>query len=361
MAFGGRPRLSQMKLATPTALWEYEKLPPLGLRVLASLYRLGWWLYEGSYRWGMRQRVQVPVPVIGVGSLWVGGVSKTPLTIALAQRLQQCGKRVAILAHGYGGTRYRMVTLIEPYESADPRLVGDETAEIRDALPAVPIAVGKWRVATARRAIARWRPDLLLLDDGFQHLPLARAMDLVVLPAVRPLGNGYCLPAGPLREPPEGLRRADGVVLIHSADDSSPIVSSGADLEAGRGIPVATYHAVVKPFALRALHGSDSLPLETLIGTPLHLITGVARPERFLRMAQSLGYSVEALHSFPDHHHFTEADLGGLSQRTLLMTAKDAVKLRTLLPPQAKAYVLYLTAEIEEALVEAILRRIGDG
>lgn len=351
-----------MKHTTPPVLWEDAQPPPLGLRMLSSLYRLGWRLYEGGYRWGVRKRVQVPVPVVGVGTLWVGGVSKTPLTIALAQRLQQHGKRVAVLAHGYGGTRYRSVTLIEPYESADPRLVGDETAEIREALPDVPIAVGKWRVATARSAVARWQPDLLLLDDGFQHLPLARTVDLVVLPADRPFGNGYCLPAGPLREPPEGLRRADGVVLVRYANSLSTPSSSvvpDADLEAGKGIPVATYWATVKPFALRALHGSEPLPLETLVGIPLQLITSIARPERFLQMAQSLGYTVEALRAFPDHHPFSEADLQGLSQQTLLMTAKDAVKLRALLPAHARAYVLYLTAEIEDALVEAILHRVG--
>jgi tetraacyldisaccharide-1-P 4'-kinase len=156
----------------------------------------------------------MPVPVIGVGSLWAGGVGKTPVTIAVARLLQESGVRVAVLTHGYGGSRHRTGALVDPLQHPDPAEVGDEAAELRLALPDVPIAVGKRRVRMAHAAMARWSPDALVLDDGFQHLPLARALDLVLLPAESPLGNGFCLPAGPLREPPEGVRRAGGVVWV---------------------------------------------------------------------------------------------------------------------------------------------------
>ncbi len=349
MAFRGGTRILEMSF-TPSPL------PSLPLRALSSLYRLGWWLYEGSYRWGWRKRVQVSVPVVGIGSLWVGGVSKTPLTIAIAKRLSEQGKRIAVLAHGYGGTRYRQVTLLEPYETADPREVGDETAEIRCVLPEIPIAVGKWRVATAQSAMARWQPDLLVLDDGFQHLPLARTVDLVVLPAECAFSNGYCLPAGPLREPPIGLHRADGVIFIQQEEPTPPL-----PLPEGLGVRVKlpTFSATIKPLALRPLHAPDLLPLDTLQSTPLRLITAIARPERFLKMVAQLGYRVEAVHTYPDHYHFKPADLRPLGDYPLLMTAKDAVKLRLLLPQEVPAYVLLIGAEVEDVLIEFILQRIG--
>jgi tetraacyldisaccharide 4'-kinase len=195
---------------------QWRSSPPVWLRGLARLYTLGWRAYAGIYALGLKRRARMPVPVIGVGSLWAGGVGKTPVTIAVARLLQESGVRVAVLTHGYGGSRYRTGALIDPLQHPDPTEVGDEAAELRLALPNVPIAVGKQRVQMAHAAIARWSPDALVLDDGFQHLPLARALDLVLLPAESPLGNGFCLPAGPLREPPEGVRRARGVVWVRS-------------------------------------------------------------------------------------------------------------------------------------------------
>jgi tetraacyldisaccharide 4'-kinase len=329
------------------------------------LYALGWRVYEGAYRLGLKRRVRMPVPVIGVGSLWAGGVGKTPITIAIARLLQESGRRVAVLTHGYSGSRYRETTLIEPYEYPDPAAVGDEAAELRLALPDIPIAVGKWRVRTAQAALARWSPDVLVLDDGFQHLPLARTLDLVLLPAESPLGNGYCLPAGPLREPPSGLRRADGIVIVevcpHSPAPSPARGRGGAGSDedttsqpklGAEGIP--TYYVSIIPTALLHLPTGDRLPLNALQNRSLSLLCGIARPERFIQTAHSLGYIIEHTHTYPDHHAYTPNELGFLAGKTVLTTAKDAVKLRTLLPSDCDAYALLLEAPLDEALTQRL-------
>lgn len=319
------------------------------------MYAFGWRIYEGAYRAGLKRRVRIPVPVVGVGSLWAGGVGKTPVTIAIARLLHESGRRVAVLTHGYGGSRYRETTLVEPYEEPNPAVVGDEAAELRLALPEIPIAVGKWRVRTAEAALACWSPEVLVLDDGFQHLPLARTLDLVLLPAESPLGNGYCLPAGPLREPPSGLRRAGGVVMVGSCSPPHPFGEGGSSLPlyfGGEAKPI--YHAFIAPTALLDLRTGARLPLDALQNRPLQLLCGIARPERFVQTAQSLGYIIERVHTYRDHHTYTPEELRCLSGKTALTTAKDAVKLRTMLPHDGDAYALLLEAHLDEAITQRL-------
>lgn len=340
---------------TGAARWErvWQSPPPLWLRGLAHLYALGWHAYAGVYRLGLKRRAVMPVPVIGVGSLWAGGVGKTPLTIAMTRALQEAGARVVVLTHGYGGSGYRAGTLIDPAQHPDPAVVGDEAAELRLALPEVPLAVGKWRVRMAQAAIERWAPDALVLDDGFQHLPLARTLDWVLLPAESPLGNGYCVPAGPLREPPDGVRRASGVVWVRWADTASAQTMVGEGQ--GLSVPVPTYTAMIAPTALLHVSTGERLPLSALQGRPLTLVCGIARPQRFLQTVQAQGYWVEATRLFPDHHAYTQGDLRPLTGKTMLTTLKDAVKLRTQLPEGCDAYALLIEAQLDDALHSRLL------
>ena len=338
---------------------QWRSSPPVWLRGLAGLYALGWRAYAGVYALGLKRRTEMPVPVIGVGSLWAGGVGKTPVTIAVARLLQESGVRVAVLTHGYGGSRYHTGALVDPLQHPDPAEVGDEAAELRLTLPNVPIAVGKQRAQTAHAAIARWSPDALVLDDGFQHLPLARALDLVLLPAESPLGNGFCLPAGPLREPPEGVRRAGGVVWVRSENESQ-LWSAEAELApnaeaALQHSKIATYTATIAPTALLRLATGERLPLDALRGQPLTIVCGIARPKRFLQMANLLGYTVAEAHAFPDHHAYTPDELYKFSGKTLLTTLKDAVKLRGRLPDDCDAYALLIEAHLDDALRDRIL------
>ena len=338
---------------------QWRSSPPVWLRGLSRLYALGWRAYAGVYALGLKRREPIPVPVIGIGSLWAGGVGKTPVTIAVARLLHGAGVRVAILTHGYGGSRYRTGALVDPKQYPDPAEVGDEAAELRLALPDAPLAVGKWRVRMAHAAMERWSPDALVLDDGFQHLPLARALDLVLLPAESPLGNGYCLPAGPLRETPEGVRRAGGVVWVRSENESQ-LWSAEAELPpnaetALQHSKIATYTATIAPTALMRLATGERLPLHALQGQPLTIVCGIARPQRFLQTAHRLGYTAAETHLFPDHHPYTPDDLRMLAGKTVLTTLKDAVKLRGRFPDDGDAYALLIEAQLDDALRRRIL------
>ena len=341
--------------------WEdlWRSPPPVWLRGLSRLYALGWRAYAGVYALGLKRREPIPVPVIGIGSLWAGGVGKTPVTIAVARLLHAAGVRVAILTHGYGGSRYRTGALVDPKQYPDPAEVGDEAAELRLALPDAPLALGKWRVRMAHAAMERWSLDALVLDDGFQHLLLARALDLVLLPAESPWGNGYCLPAGPLREPPEGVRRAGGVVWVRSENESQ-LWSAEAELPpnaeaALQHSKIATYTAIIAPTALMRLATGERLPLHALQGQPLTIVCGIARPQRFLQTAHRLGYTAAETHLFPDHHPYTPDDLRMLAGKTVLTTLKDAVKLRGRFPDDGDAYALLIEAQLDDALRRRIL------
>jgi tetraacyldisaccharide 4'-kinase len=330
-------------------LWECQR-PPWWLRALAQLYVLGWRGYERLYRWGLKRRAQLPLPVIGVGSVQVGGAGKTPIAIALTQWLRNSGWRVAVLCSGYGGRRFNDITLLEPGTSPDPREVGDEAVELFLALRDVPVGVGRRRVAVARAALERWRPDVLVLDDGFQHLPLARTVDLVVLPAERPFGNGYCLPAGPLREPPDGLQRADAILLTRTAN-SVPQTDA-----LPRAIP--SFEVLIEPEGLEALATGERLPLDALRGQAVVAVSGIARAHRFLQTLERLGMQVAESRTFPDHHPFERETWEWARGKTLIITAKDAPKLRGRLPAECQAYVLRIRAQIEPDFYQWLLAHL---
>jgi len=332
----------------------WERQPPPLLRGLAWLYASVWRVYERLYRWGFKRRVRLPVPIVGVGSLLVGGAGKTPVAIAIARLLHESGRRVAVLCSGYGGRRFNTVTLLEPGTAPDPLEVGDEPVEVLNALREVPVAVGRRRVAAAHAALARWQPDALVLDDGFQHLPLARTVDLVVLPAERPLGNGYCLPAGPLREPPPGLQRADALLLTRLPDPHAMDTQTHKQTPAEMSrLPL--FEAVIEPEGLEELATGQQVPPDTLYGQEVIAVAGIARAHRFIQMAAQLGIRVGETRLFPDHYRFERENWQWTHNRTLLTTPKDAPKLRTRLPTECHAYVLRIRARLEPAFCNWLL------
>ncbi|GBC93642.1 Tetraacyldisaccharide 4'-kinase [bacterium HR15] len=335
----------------------WDRQPPPLLRGLAWLYANGWRIYEHLYHWGIKRRVRLPVPIVGVGSLLVGGAGKTPVAIAIARQLHESGRHVAVLCSGYSGRRFNTITLLEPGETPDPIEVGDEPVEILNALREVPIAVGRRRVAVAQAALARWQPEVLVLDDGFQHLPLARTVDLVVLPAVRPFGNGYCLPAGPLREPPAGLQRADAILQTRYTYRQEVEPPSLACV-AARANHLPLFEAMIEPEGLEDLATGQLLPPDALYGHEVVAIAGIARAYRFLQTAEQLGIRVVETRLFPDHYPFEREDWGWARARTLLTTAKDATKLRARLPAECRAYALRIHARLEPAFCNWLLERL---
>jgi tetraacyldisaccharide 4'-kinase len=285
------------------------------------------------YDAGILPATRAEVPVLSVGNLAVGGAGKTPVVLAIAGRLLAAGRRPAVLSRGYGASRTddRVVSdgervLLDAAEG------GDEPVLLARRLPGLRVLCGADRGALAGKAVALGA-DLLLLDDGFQHRRLRRDLDVVVLDAGNPWGNGHCLPRGPNREPPSALRRAGLVWLGHADRASAAALEQLRELArtcTGRA-PVESRHA---PRDLVDGRLAGRFPLDELAGRRVGLLTGVAHPGSVQRTVEGLGASVVQQFAFPDHHRFTEREVADALAATsragaslLLTTEKDAVRL----------------------------------
>ncbi|MEJ2761198.1 MAG: tetraacyldisaccharide 4'-kinase [Gammaproteobacteria bacterium] len=274
-------------------------LAPLGW-AYAGLTRLRWL----AYTVGMLPVQRVPVPVIIIGNITVGGTGKTPLTIWLANHLRSLGHRPGIISRGYGGARGKRPQQVRP--DSNPYLVGDEPV-LMARRTGCPVAVSPRRYVAARELLEHTDCDVLLCDDGLQHLSLGRDLEIAVVDGDRRFGNGRCLPAGPLREP---VRRLKSVAMV---------VCSGR--------PGRNEYAMEYDYGdLRSLTGPErTLPLESLRGQRVHAVAGIGNPARFFSYLR--GFDLRVLrHEFPDHHRYTAGDLDFEEKLPLVMTEKDAVK-----------------------------------
>lgn len=334
-----------MLLATPR-FWYGRRLSWQAL----LLWPLAW-IYGRVVLWQQRHipAQRLPVPVISVGNITLGGTGKTPLVIALARELRGRGYRVAVLLRGYGAKRQKPVQVRDGL-AADQ--VGDEALELHRALPEVPIWVGRDRCAAGRAAIAAGA-DLLLLDDGLQHWPLARDCDISVLAAEHGLGNGWVFPAGPLREPRHQLGRADLLVLL-GADAAAPGSNPGQP-PSGGGWP---RH---KPWF--RLASWVSVP-EALRTEPLFAFCGIGLPGKFFRALRVAGLQLVGTEAFPDHHPYAQAQMEQLQRRarahgaTLVTTRKDWQRLALPWREQVVAVPLELDHPTVVALASAALIRV---
>ncbi len=345
---------------TPTAS---DRLLGLPLLAAEGLFRAGVALRGALLDAGLLGAATAAVPVVSIGNLAVGGAGKTPVTLAVAGRLRAAGRRPAILSRGYGAERgdERVVADGEGVRLGAAE-GGDEPVLMARRLPGCPVLCGPDRARLAGRA-ADLGADVLLLDDGFQHRRLRRDLDVVVLDAGNPFGNGHCLPYGPNREPLAALRRA-GLVWLTHADRAGP-----AALERLRALardatgrdPVESRHA---PRDLADAALDRSFPLSRLAGRRVGLLTGVARPASVRRSVEELGAAVVAESSFPDHHRFDRDEVDGALRASLeagaevvVTTEKDAVRLPEACRAEDRLRVLRIDAVVtrgEELLAEAL-------
>jgi len=271
---------------------------------------------------GRRSILRLTRPVISVGNITVGGTGKTPMAVYLAERLAAAGIRPAIVSRGYAGgweTRGGVVSDGNGW-IADPTDSGDEPAMMARRLPTVPVIVGQDRVSGGRLAIDRFDPDVVLLDDGFQHRRLHRDLDILLLDARRPVGNGRLLPRGPLREPVHALGRAHAIVLTH-ADE--PQTHPSADWTRWLQPSTPMFRAVhrpvlvgVNPAHTAALHpqapDSPQGRCKPMAGANGFLVTGVADNRAVQLTLAALGGRIAGHRSFPDHHTFSRADMASV-------------------------------------------------
>ncbi len=330
--------------------WWYR--PGLAL-VLWPLLPLSWLfgllvaLRRALFRHGLLRSHRLPVPVIVIGNLTVGGSGKTPLVLWLVRCLQASGWRPGIISRGYGGS----VEQVQPVLSDSAcSVVGDEPLLLHRR-SGVPVFVGRDRVAAGQALLAAHPEcDVIVADDGLQHYRLQRSVELVVFDG-RGAGNAWLLPAGPLREP---LRRLSGATAI--VWNGSP---EQALLRAARRLPQFDMRLVGRRF-VAASGGTRGCDADTLRDRKLYALAGIGDPRRFFLQLKALGLDFEE-HPFPDHHPFRVADLAFAHDGVLLMTEKDAVKCASMLT--GEAWVLPVEAVISAApghagLFETILEKL---
>ncbi len=247
------------------------------------------------------QQQKFAVPIIVVGNLTVGGVGKTPLVVALAQQLQRRGLRVGIVSRGYGAsvTQFPHEVLVDEtavFVGDEPLLLAQKTG--------CPVVIAPDRVQAVRYLLDKHQSQVIISDDGLQHYKMGRAIEIAVIDGVRGVGNGLCLPAGPLRESVKRLQGVDFVVV------------NGGDWPGG-------YRMDLKPGEITQLVNGKMIPV-ALLSRPVAAVAAIGHPQRFFATLQALGITFNA-YSFADHHQF-QANEFSFPEKTVVMTEKDAVK-----------------------------------
>ncbi len=264
-------------------------------------------LRRSMYVNGLLPAHAMPVPVVIIGNISVGGTGKTPLLIALCEYLTRHGFRPGVVSRGYGAAK----------SGEHPVAVGDDAAACGDEPVLIkqrtgcPVIIGSDRVAAAKKLLAENDCDVILSDDGLQHYRLKRDVEIAVVDSARKFGNGFCLPAGPLREPVSRLRKVN--MIVHHGNSGEK------------------YHFSLEFDEAANLLTGEKKKLELFPGGTVHAVAGIGHPDRFFSQLRTRGLDVVA-HAFPDHHAYTRADIDYADNSPILMTEKDAVKCRRLLP-----------------------------
>src|SRR5688572_11378331 len=328
------------------AMW-YGPRGPLWLAPLSLVYGTVMSLRGFLYRIGLRHRVKVGVPVIVVGNLTVGGTGKTPLVAWLASRLAAVGHRVAIVSRGYGGRGKGGTAVTMPTRASE---VGDEPLLLARRAQAT-IFIARDRVAAAKAAVADGA-DIVITDDGLQHLALVRDCEIVVIDGQRGFGNGCLLPRGPLRESTRRLRRVNAVVVNGAI--------SAPDFQLPPFLAKTYFDMRLTPGDARPVSGGASLrSLANFRGTGVHAVAAIGNPQRFFDMLRAAGLTLYE-HPLPDHHAFKPGDLNFGDSLPVLMTEKDAVKCAAF--ADERCWYVPVTAEFAEdeavKLIDLVLAQV---
>jgi tetraacyldisaccharide 4'-kinase len=286
-------------------------------------------LRRALYRLGILSVALPARPLVVVGNITVGGTGKTPIVLALVEYLQSRGLHPGLVSRGYGATRDVFPHTVNRQSTAED--CGDEALLIflRTGCPCV---VAPSRPAAVRQLLQEFEVDIILSDDGLQHYAMGRAMEIAVLDQARGIGNGLCLPAGPLREPASRLQSVDHL-LIRGSDDPA------------EGVLYAPVSLVNLDTSEELSASPGALPAE------VHGMAGIGQPEQFFDSLRELGFVVKA-HRFADHHLYRSEDFAGLSDKPIIMTEKDAVKCREFAGDNA--WYLKINARLPEQLLQSV-------
>lgn len=308
------------------------------LRPLEMLFRIAAHLRRNAYGAGLLRAYRPVQPVVVVGNITVGGTGKTPVVIALVEALQARGLRPGVVSRGYGASApdASYPHIVGPGSSAAD--CGDEPLLIQRRTGA-PVVVAPKRAVAVRALVEHAAVDLVLSDDGLQHYPLARDLEVVIIDAERGLGNGFCLPAGPLREPPSRLASVDMVLYRNGSDEASAVR--------------------YQPRYWVNVSSGEERPLDSFAGArDVDAVAGIGQPGQFFASLRDIGISAYT-QVYPDHHAFTAVDFEDREGRTILMTEKDAVKCATIAGPDA--WYLRVDAQLPDSLVERVVDLAAGG
>lgn len=289
---------------------------------LSQLFCFVSFIRRQLYRTGLLKSIAFDVPVIIVGNISVGGSGKTPLLIALCEHLKQQGKKPGVVSRGYGGT----VESVKQIEKTDAvKGVGDEPSMIFQRC-ACPVVVGRNRAAAVAYLLENNDCDIVLSDDGLQHYRLQRQFEIAVIDAQRKHGNGFCLPAGPLREKVSRLKSVDAVVYNAKPQDDFAVRNS-------------CFYQLKFEQVVNVVN-DETKPLQTLKALPVLAVAGIGFPKRFFDCLNDEGLTIQQ-QPYADHYDFVESDITAWAGKCVLMTEKDAVKCRQLLQAKAAGNTLY--------------------
>jgi tetraacyldisaccharide 4'-kinase len=321
-------------------VWYHKRHHPLSYLLLPLT-----WLYcavvrmrQIAYRRGWLVSRRLPIPVIVVGNLTVGGTGKTPLVLWLTHLMRQEGFRPGIVSRGYGGSgRAGAPRLVTP--ESDPFEVGDEAVLLAQRTPC-PVAVCPDRVAAARMIAGHDGCDMIVADDGLQHYRLGRDIEILLVDGERGFGNGRCLPAGPLREPLARVQTVDRTIC------------NGV-----RRLPGAASMRLM-PGRLVNLGNADiDCELQAFRGRRVTAVAGIGNPARFFDLLRSYGMLVQEWR-YPDHHRFSADDVASWPDGPVLMTEKDAVKCKGF--AAATHWYLPVEAELDQDFAAWLTNRLRD-
>lgn len=328
-------------------------------------------VYPYILRWNLiRKPEKLPLPVISIGNIVTGGTGKTPAVETAARMVKSMGYRAAILSRGYGRKPAKK-TAVPGVVSDGKRILlgvsegGDEPQLLARNLPDVPVLVGKNRFITGSYAIKNFGVDVIILDDGFQHLQLKRDLDIAVIDSICPFGSGRLLPAGTLREPVNSLGRADILLLTHT--------------DAGRGLEnlkkklrsinsrAPVLESIHSPVYLRNIATGEHEELRFLKGKKVFALSSIANPEYFENMVSSLGASAAESFRFPDHHRYSQAEIKRIKRiagekgiESIITTQKDAMRLEGMCDSDIDFLALFVELKITRGkeILEEKLRSI---
>ncbi len=315
-------------------IWQQRNGVSQALRPLSWLYCSIVFVRRWCYRMHLLRSTQLKVPVIVVGNISVGGTGKTPLVVSVVESLKRAGYHPGVISRGYRGKARSWPQQVRP--DSDPVMVGDEPILI-SRRTRCPMAVGPKRVAAGEALLKYSNCDIIVCDDGLQHFALQRDAEILVVDGARRFGNGFCLPAGPLREPVQRVQKVDWVISNGTAAQNEYAMQYEGDT------------------LVNLLDENQTCPLADLSGTGVHAVAGIGNPRRFFDRLALAGLDVRE-HPFPDHHLYLPRDLDYGNSVPIIMTEKDAVKCQRF--ARGNMWYLPISVKLDGEFEQQLLKRI---